>query len=295
MLWILSIVGFLFALTKIVKSMSGNKTDLGTSGDNLSIFSWKRARRPGKTQARCLCYYGETNSPRIKIKTLPSGAKGANRRSFRMNLIYLWAIPAFLSVLLWQYYPLLRGSVMAFQEYRISGGSKWMGVDNFIMLFGNVNFYYTMIRTFYYVGLTILIGFFVPIVLAILLTEIPKGKILFRTIFYLPAVASSLVVMFMWKEFYDSAPTGFLNSIIITMSSWVGIKSEGFKWLADPQLAMMCVIIPGVWAGAGAGSLIYQAALTGIPYDLYEAADVDGAGFFTKILSARSTPCRTYS
>jgi multiple sugar transport system permease protein len=241
-LWTLSIVGFLFALTRIVKSMSVKKAEHKALG----------------------------------IETV-------NKRSFKMNFIYLWAIPALLSVLMWQYYPLLRGSIMAFQEYRISGGSKWMGVDNFIMLFGNVNFYYTMLRTFYYVGLTILIGFFVPIVLAILLTEIPRGKILFRTIFYLPAVASSLVVMFMWKEFYDSAPTGFLNSIIITMSSWVGVKSEGFKWLADPQLAMMCVIIPGVWAGAGAGSLIYQAALTGIPYDLYEAADVDGAGFFTKI------------
>ena len=232
-------------------------------------------------------------SMRVVIKSLSSkvdksaakvdagGAVGRKKRS--QAFIYVWLLPALTTVLLWKYYPLLRGSLMAFEDYKIAGGTSWVGMDNFIMIFGNENFYYTMLRTFYYVSLTILIGFAIPIFLAILLTEIPKGRYLFRTVFYLPAVTSGLVIMFMWKRFYDPSTAGFLNSLIIQTSSWVGIHTQGFKWLADPNLAMLCIILPGVWASSGAGSLIYQAALTSVPSDLYEAADVDGASILSRI------------
>lgn len=222
----------------------------------------------------------------LNAKVSPK-AKGENdavgKKRFRINLIYLWVLPALLTILMWKYYPLIRGSLMAFQDYKIAGDSAWVGIDNFIMIFGNKDFYLTMVRTFYYVGLTIAIGFVVPIFLAVLLTEVPWGKYFFRTMFYLPAVTSSLVIMFMWKQFYDPSAAGFLNSLVIEAASWAGVQTRGFKWLQDPNLAMICVIIPGIWASAGAGSLIYQAALTSVPSDLYEAADVDGAGLFAKI------------
>ena len=208
----------------------------------------------------------------------------SQRKSFlRTYSLFALALPAVCAVLLWQYYPLLRGSVMAFQDYKISGNHQYVGVDNFIMLFGSADFYLSMLRTFYYVGLTILIGFVTPIFLAFLLTEIPRFKILFRTIFYLPAVTSSLVIMFLWKEFYDPSPSGLLNTVIIKAASLLGIETVGFKYLSDPRLAMLCIILPAVWAAAGSGSLIYQAALTSIPPDMYEAAELDGAGFFAKI------------
>jgi len=205
------------------------------------------------------------------------------KKKIKLNLIYIWILPALITIVLWKYYPLIRGSFMAFQDYKIAGGSEWVGIDNFIMIFGNKAFYFTMIRTFYYVGLTVLIGFVMPIFLALLLTEIPRGKYFFRTMFYLPAVTSGLVIMFMWKQFYDPSSAGFLNTIVIDIAAWFGVHSEGFKWLQDPNLAMICIIVPGVWASAGAGSLIYQAALTCVPSELYEAADVDGASLFHRI------------
>ncbi len=230
---------------------------------------------------------------RIVIKSLNTKVKKSTKKQldatvtakkkFKINLIYIWILPALITILMWKYYPLIRGSFMAFQDYKIAGGSEWVGIDNFIMIFGNKAFYFTLLRTFYYVGLTILIGFVVPIFLAILLTEVPKGKYFFRTMFYLPAVTSGLVIMFMWKQFYDPSTAGFLNTIVIEFASWFGIQSSGFKWLQDPNLAMICIIIPGVWASAGAGSLVYQAALTSVPSDLYEAADVDGAGIISRI------------
>jgi len=205
------------------------------------------------------------------------------KNKFKLNLIYVWVLPALITILMWKYYPLIRGSFMAFQDYKIAGGSEWVGIDNFIMIFGNKAFYFTMIRTFYYVSLTILIGFVIPIFLAILLTEVPKGKYFFRTMFYLPAVTSAMVIMFMWKQFYDPSTAGFLNTIVIELASWIGVQSNGFKWLQDTNLAMACIIVPGVWASAGAGSLVYQAALTSVPSDLYEAADVDGASIYHRI------------
>ena len=225
------------------------------------------------------------------IRSLQSKAIDSAKRSavtpgkgrFRFRTIYLWILPAAASIVLWRYYPLIRGSFMAFQDYKIIGEYEWVGIDNFIMLFGNKDIYMTFVRTLYYVGLTIGIGFCAPIILAIFLTEIPKGKYLFRTIFYLPAVTSGLVIMFIWMRLYDPAPSGFLNTIVIEVASWFGIQTNGLKWLQDPQLAMLCIVIPGVWAAAGAGSLIYQAALRSVPDDLYEAADVDGAGILGKI------------
>ena len=211
------------------------------------------------------------------------GTSGSSRKRFKPNLIYIWVLPAMLTILTWKYYPLIRGSIMAFQDYKIAGDSEWVGIDNFIMIFGTKDFYFTMIRTLYYVTLTVLIGFVVPIFLAVLLTEVPRGKYFFRTMFYLPSVTSGLVIMFMWKQFYDPSTAGFLNTIVIEVASWFGAQSEGFKWLQDPQLAMACIIVPGVWASAGAGSLIYQAALTSVPSDLYEAADVDGASLLGRI------------
>jgi len=215
-------------------------------------------------------------------KSIQENSAGSKKK-IKLNFIYIWILPAFITIVLWKYYPLIRGSFMAFQDYKIAGGGEWVGIDNFIMIFANKNFYLTMLRTFYYVGLTIAIGFVIPIFLAVMLTEIPKGKYLFRTIFYLPAVTSGLVIMFMWKQFYDPSPVGLLNTFVIEFASWFGMQSNGFKWLQDPNLAMICIIVPGVWSSAGVGSLIYQAALTSVPSDLYEAADVDGAGIINRI------------
>jgi multiple sugar transport system permease protein len=117
------------------------------------------------------------------------------------------------------------------------------------------------------------------VILAVMVQEIPIGKITFRVLFYIPAVVSGVVILFMWRAIYDPSPDGALNSIL----GFIGIPAQ--SWLQDPAIAMICVVFPLAWAHLGPGSLIYLAALKGIPDDLYEAADIDGAGFFSKIRS----------
>jgi len=128
---------------------------------------------------------------------------------------WLLLAPALASIVLWSYYPLLRGSVMAFQDYRIVGGSKWVGLDNFINVFTDPKFYIAILKTVKFAALSLGIGFLTPIFLAVLLSEIPKGKMLFRSVYFLPRVSSALVIMFIWKLMYKGDQYGLLNQLLL--------------------------------------------------------------------------------
>lgn len=216
---------------------------------------------------------------------LPSGAD----RGRALRFIGLCLAPAVLSLLTWAYYPLLKGLVIAFQDYRVLQGAKWVGLDNFIDVFTQPIFWKSLMNSFIYVGMTIGIGFFLPIFLAIALNEIPRFKLLFRTVFYLPAMTSSIVIAFLWRQIYDKSETGVLNSLLDKPLAFIdqlrGIEHVpvAFDWLGKPELAMLAVVIPGIWAGAGPGSILYLAALKNIPDERYEAADLDGATWYQKI------------
>lgn len=266
----------------------------------------------------------------------------------------LMLAPAVVTILMWQYYPLFRGSVMAFQDVNIIGHSKWVGVDNFISVFCTRNFYVYLGKTFKYCTLSLGLSFLTPIFVAILLTEIPRFKTMFRTVYFLPQISSGLVVMFIWKMFYNPTEFGMLNRLllqfnnlpvfaavlikfiifavvvfilamilkaaiqlraadkrlsvfirwglvglvvafcgwmifsgnIIDVFKWLTMRFEYTpqNWLGDPKWAMIAVILPGVWASAGMGSLIYIAALKSIDDDAYEAAEIDGCSFMDKLI-----------
>lgn len=186
-------------------------------------------------------------------------------------------LPAMLLVLWWQYYPLLRGLVMAFQDYKIIGQTSWVGISNFADVLFDLRFWIALKNAGYFCLLWMLMGFFPPVILAIILQEIPLGKLTFRILFYIPAVVSGIVILFMWTAIYDPSPEGLFNQFI----GLVGIPAQ--SWLLDPNLAMICVVFPIAWAHLGPGSIIYLAALKVIPGEVYEASDIDGAGFFTKV------------
>lgn len=201
--------------------------------------------------------------------------------------------PAVLSIFVWAYYPLGKGLTMAFQDYRLMGGSRWVGLDNFIGVFTQPVFYRSLLNSFLYVALSLAIGFFLPIFLALALNEIPRGKVFFRTIFYLPAMTSSVVVSLVWRQFYDKTEDGLLNTLLapviehVVNPLWTRMGHPPVPiandWLGNPTLAMFAVVLPGIWAGAGAGSILYLAALKNISSDRYEAADLDGASWLQKI------------
>ena len=228
--------------------------------------------------------YQNYRPDRTTEERLPAGV--SRRRVWAFVGVCL--LPAVLSLATWAYYPLGRGLVMAFQEYRVLGGSRWVGVDNFVAVLTAPVFWRAMLNSFLYVGLTIAVGFLLPIALALALAEIPRGKVFFRTVFYLPAMTSPIIVAFLWRQFYDKTDSGVLNALVAPVVTHVlnplgaGLPTN-FDWLGDPTLAMFAVVLPGIWAGAGPGSILYLAALKNVSEDRYEAADLDGASWLQKI------------
>ena len=191
---------------------------------------------------------------------------------------WLIVAPALISIALWSYFPLMRGSLMAFQDYKIVGETTWVGLENFSNAFFNADFWMTMKRTVLFAGLSLSMGFCAPIILALMLHEIPRFKVLFRTLYYLPAVTTGLVIMLLWKQFYMPGESGSLNHVLLKLQA---IK-EPKDWLNDFLWVMPSIILPAVWASVGPGCIIYLAALRAIPEELYEASDLDGGGFFQK-------------
>jgi len=224
--------------------------------------------------------------------TAGTGLAAGTKKSTVHRFMFWCLLPAGMSILIWAYYPLARGLQIAFQDYRITKEPRWVGLDNFISVFTQPIFYKALANSFLFVGLSILIGFVLPIFLAIALNEIPRGKTFFRTVFFLPAMTSPIVIALLWRQFYDKAETGLLNALMLPVINFLNPIVTFFgaapirpthDWLGDPGLAMFAVVLPGIWAAAGPGSILYLAALKNIPDERYEAADIDGATWIQKI------------
>ncbi len=237
-----------------------------------SYFGWKWARS----------HQTET------VERLPAGVSRRWVRLFVGSCVF----PAALLIFVWSYLPLGRGLVIAFQSYHIVKGSHWVGLDNFIQVFTRPSFAQALGNTLLYVLLTIGIGFFLPMLLALALDEIPVGRTFFRVLYYLPAMTSSMVIALLWREIYDKSSHGLLNQILLPIIhiinvplGWIHVApvAKTHDWLGDPRLALFSVVLPGIWAAAGPGSILYLAALKNVPQERYEAADIDGANWRQKI------------
>ena len=236
----------------------------------------------------CLAAWVGVSRARRTVSLVENRLPAGSDRRRVLRFIAFCIAPAVLSLILWAYWPLVNGLVIAFQDYRIMQGARWVGLDNFIAVFSQPVFWKSLVNSFVYVGLTILIGFFLPIGLALALDEIPKFKVLFRTLFYLPAMTSPIVIAFLWRQLYDSTEAGLLNSLLAPIIGFINQTLHlawptTYNWLGDPKLAMFSVVLPGIWAGAGPGSILYLAALKNVPEERYEAADLDGASWLQKI------------
>ncbi|MFA6816207.1 MAG: extracellular solute-binding protein [Lentisphaeria bacterium] len=145
------------------------------------------------------------------------GVKSVKWGFFKYKTAYFILLPAILSIFFWQYLPLIVGSKMAFQDYQILKSSVWVGVDNFANILWEVQWWMAVWNSFCYSFLVVSLTFIPPVILAVLLDEVPYGKIFFRTLFYLPAVITGLVVIYLWKSFYGKEHTDVLNSIVLSI------------------------------------------------------------------------------
>ena len=198
----------------------------------------------------------------------------------RNRSLYLLAIPVLLFYLLFHYKPMY-GAIIAFKNYTPAlgvEGSPWAGFTHFIRFFNSVYFVRLIKNTLLLSIYNLIFGFPAPIILALLLNEVrsKKFKSLTQTITYLPHFISLIVVTGMLKDF--SLTTGLFNDIIELFG---GTRTP---LLQNPELYRPIYVASSIWQEVGWGSIIYLSALAGVDSQLYEAAQIDGAGKWKQLI-----------
>ncbi|WP_431875437.1 carbohydrate ABC transporter permease [Amycolatopsis sacchari] len=174
------------------------------------------------------------------------------------------------------WYPVVRGVLLSFQQVDFVNPPTWVGLDNFVRLVHDPLFGVAWRNTLLFTGLALVLGFAVPFVTAVLLNEMRHARAYFRLLVYLPVMLPPVVTALLWRWFYDPG-TGLFNSALHA----VGLP--GSHWIDSPDTAMLSLVLVSTWANMGSTTLIYLAALQTIPGELYEAAELDGAGIFRRL------------
>lgn len=185
---------------------------------------------------------------------------------------YSFLLPNILGFALFILFPVIASFFMSFTEWNGFGDIKFIGFDNFIRLWSDdtflISFLNSLIMTFVSVPLTLMLA----ILVAVALNKGIKGLKVFRTAIFLPHITATIAVAVIWQLLFNPSMgpiNGFLRGI--------GIDQPP-GWLASAEWALVSVIIVQIWHSIGYYMVLYLAGLQGIPNDLYEAAEIDGAG-----------------
>lgn len=172
--------------------------------------------------------------------------------------------------------PIVRGLVLSFQKTNFLT-SSWVGLHNFEYVLTDPVLPRAILNTLLFTAIGLLVGAPLPLALAVVMSELRRWKGLYSALAYLPVVIPPVVAILLWKVLYMPGPSGLLNSLLGT----VGLGP--LAWLDSEQLVIPSMVLAATWAGAGTSVIIYLAALGGVRPDLYEAAELDGAGVWSRV------------
>jgi multiple sugar transport system permease protein len=179
------------------------------------------------------------------------------------------------------WYPIVREIIMSFQKPIYGGGYAWAGWLNYKIIMHDPTFWIAWRNTFEFTVLALIVGFAVPFFVAILLNELRHARGYLRVLVYLPVMLPPASALLLFAYFYNPQ-YGLFNDILhalhLPTSQWVLQPGTGFV-----STAMIAVVIASTWMNMGGATLIYLAALQNIPGELYEAAELEGAGLFRRI------------
>jgi multiple sugar transport system permease protein len=201
-------------------------------------------------------------------------APAAFRRGWSTTFsAWMLTLPGLVAQVCFGLMPIAFAFVVGFQKYYFVKPPEWVGAKNLQDVAGDPLILTAFANTLWYAALSLGLTFLIPIFVSILLMEMRSHTIrVMMVLWFLPVASTASIAI--WKYLYNPR-LGLLNGWITAL----GLPP--LKWLDDPTLAMFCLVLPGlILFGPG---LIYIAALQSIPDELYEAAELEGAGFFTKI------------
>jgi multiple sugar transport system permease protein len=196
------------------------------------------------------------------------------RRRWNSIQAYLFISPWLLGFFIFTAGPMVASLFLSFTNSRGIGAIEFTGLRNYQRLVNDEYFWISLYNTSFYTFLGIPLFLATSLCYALLLNTKVRGISLYRTVYYLPSLMPAVANAIIWVWIFNPE-FGFANAIL----RWLGLPPLG--WFADPQLAKPSLILMGLW-GAGSQTLIFLAALQGIPQILYEAAVIDGATVFQR-------------
>ncbi|MBP1965538.1 carbohydrate ABC transporter permease [Paenibacillus aceris] len=206
----------------------------------------------------------------------------ARKRSFYDTMAgYLFISPMLITTTVLTIIPIVLSAIISFTDWNFITGLghiKFIGINNYLELLRDGNFLRSMKNNIALMGV-VPVAMFLSLVLAVLINKATYFKTFFKVIYFMPFISSFVAVAVLWRVLFhpNSGPiNGFLKSI--------GIEHPPL-WLADPNYALVSVMIIMVWASLGFNMIIFLAGLQNIPKDLYEAADIDGASVIKQFFS----------
>ncbi|GAA0253291.1 sugar ABC transporter permease [Actinomadura nitritigenes] len=199
------------------------------------------------------------------------------RRTVKRNLTaYGFLCGALICFAFFSWCPIVREVLLSFQKTNFVGEARWVGFDNFRTVLADPGFVDAWVNTAEFTLLALIVGYVVPFAIAIVLNELKHARAYLRFVVYLPVMLPPAVAVLLFKWFYDPGP-GLFNQILHAA------HLPGLSWLDSTGTALISLVIVSTWMNLGSGTLIYLAALQSIPGELYEAAELDGAGLFRRI------------
>lgn len=190
---------------------------------------------------------------------------------------FLFISPWIIGFLLFTLVPMIMSLYYSFTDWDVLTPERFVGIENYKGLFQDELFFQSVKVTGIFAAIVLPLNVFLSLMTAILLNMEGRFIGLFRTIFYLPSVLSGVVVAILWRWIFNSK-YGLLNDFL----GKLGI--EGPRWLSDSQWSMWAMVIMSIWT-IGGNLILYLAGLQAVPLSLYEAARLDGAGFWKKLFS----------
>ncbi len=184
------------------------------------------------------------------------------------------ASPAVILLIVFFLVPVLLAFGLAFTNARLISPrpARFVGVENFITLFGDSVFWASLRNTAYFAVVVVPVQAGLALILALLVNAKVRGTNFFRTVYFAPVVTSMVVISLLWRFIYQ--PDGLLNHLLsaVSFGHW-----QGTDWLNNPDTAMPAIMVMSIWQAVGFHMIVWLAGLQTIPQDLYEAAALDGA------------------
>jgi multiple sugar transport system permease protein len=199
------------------------------------------------------------------------GRKGRNNltgHAFLLGAVVCFAV--------FSWYPMVRGIIMSFQRTR-RGETTWVGWLNFQHIVKDPSFVKAWENTVYFTVLALVLGYALPFFVAILLNELRHARGYLRALVYLPVMLPPASALFLFKYAYQPGEGGLFNFILHALH----LPTSG--WVQSTTMTIPSLVIASTWMNMGSATLIYLAALQNIPGELYEAAELDGAGVVRRI------------